>query len=88
MLDNLPVGSYIPHDSVIHRLRARTKLLLLCWLAFSFFIANHKRFHYGVYGLAFALLILTLTLSGANPGYICVVCDSSSCSWRSACHSC
>lgn len=70
MLDNLPVGSYIPHDSVIHRLRARTKLLLLCWLAFSFFIANHKRFHYGVYGLAFALLILTLTLSGANPGYI------------------
>lgn len=70
MLDNLPVGSYIPHDSVIHRLRARTKLLLLCWLAFSFFIANHKRFHYGVYGMAFTLLLLTLTLSGANPGYI------------------
>ena len=70
MLDNLPVGSYIPHDSVIHRLRARTKLLLLCWLAVSFFIANHKVFHYGVYGLAFALLFLTLVLSGANPGYI------------------
>ncbi|HZC05730.1 MAG TPA: energy-coupling factor transporter transmembrane component T [Ktedonobacterales bacterium] len=70
MLDNLPVGSYIPRESVIHRLRARTKLLLLCWLAVSFFIANHKQFHYGVYGLAFALLILTLLLSGANPGYI------------------
>ncbi len=70
MLDNLPVGSYIPHDSVIHRLRARTKLLLLCWLALSFFIANHKMFHYGVFGLAFALLLLTLLLSGANPGYI------------------
>ncbi|HEX8730847.1 MAG TPA: energy-coupling factor transporter transmembrane component T [Ktedonobacterales bacterium] len=70
MLDSLPVGSYIPHDSVIHRLRARTKLLLLCWLAASFFIANHKRFHYGVYGLAFALLMLTMVLSGANPGYI------------------
>jgi energy-coupling factor transport system permease protein len=70
MLDNLPVGSYIPHDSVIHGLRARTKLLLLCWLAFSFFVANHKRFHYGVYGWAFALLLLTLSLSGANPGYI------------------
>lgn len=70
MLDNLPVGSYIPHESPIHRLRARTKLLLLCWLALSFFIANHKAFHYGVYGLAFALLILTLLLSGANPGYI------------------
>lgn len=70
MLDNLPVGSYIPHDSVIHRLRARTKLLLLCWLAFSFFVANHKVFHYGVYGFSFALLILTLALSGANAGYI------------------
>lgn len=70
MLDNLPVGSYIPRDSVIHRLRARTKLLLLCWLALSFFIANHKDFHYGVYALAFALLFLTLGLSGANPGYI------------------
>ncbi|MDE3231639.1 MAG: energy-coupling factor transporter transmembrane protein EcfT [Chloroflexota bacterium] len=70
MLDSLPVGSYIPHDSVIHRLQARTKLLLLCWLAASFFIANHKRFHYGVYGLAFALLMLTMVLSGANPGYI------------------
>lgn len=70
MLDNLPVGSYIPHDSIIHRLRARTKLLLLCWLALSFFIANHKAFHYGVYALAFALLFTTLLLSGANPGYI------------------
>ena len=70
MLDNLPVGSYIPVESPIHRLRARTKLLLLCWLALSFFIANHKQFHYGVYGFAFALLLVTLTLSGANPGYI------------------
>lgn len=70
MLDNLPVGSYIPRDTVIHGLRARTKLLLLCWLAVAFFVANHKRFHYGVYGWAFALLLLTLSLSGANPGYI------------------
>lgn len=70
MLDNLPVGTYLPHDTVIHRLRARTKLLLLCWLAVSFFIANHKEFHYGVYIFAFTLLLLTLWLSGANPGYV------------------
>lgn len=70
MLDNLPVGSYIPHDSVIHHLRARTKLLLLCWLALWFFLANHKMFHFGVYLYAFALLFLTLLLSGANPAYI------------------
>ncbi len=70
MLDNLPVGSYIPHDSPIHRLRARTKLLLLCWLAMAFFVANHRVFHYGVYSFAFALLVVTLMLSGANPSYI------------------
>ena len=70
MLDNLPIGAYIPGASFVHRLRARTKLLLLCWLALSFFLANHKMFHYGVYGLAFLLLLVTLLSSGASPAYL------------------
>jgi energy-coupling factor transport system permease protein len=70
MLDNLPVGSYISGKSFVHRLRARTKLLLLIWLALSFFVANHKVFHYGVYGLSFALLLFTLLLSGASLRYL------------------
>jgi energy-coupling factor transport system permease protein len=70
MLDNLPIGSYLPGASLIHRLRARTKLLLLCWLAVSFFVANHKKFHYGIYGVAFALLIVALLNSGAGLGYL------------------
>lgn len=70
MLDNLPIGSFIPRDTFVHRLRARTKLLLLCWLAFSFFIANHKNFHYGVYGFALALLLVTLIASGASLRYL------------------
>jgi energy-coupling factor transport system permease protein len=70
MLDNLPVGSYIPGVSIVHRLRARTKLLLLIWLALSFFLANHKMFHYAVYGLALLTLLVTLVVSGASLGYL------------------
>lgn len=70
MLDNLPIGAYLPGESFVHRLRARTKLVLLCWLALSFFVANHKMFHYGVYGLALTLLVATLLSSGANPRYL------------------
>ncbi len=70
MLDNLPIGSYIPGATFVHRLRARTKLLLLCWLALSFFLANHKEFHYGVYGLAFLLLLATLLASGVTASYL------------------
>ncbi|HEU0026722.1 MAG TPA: energy-coupling factor transporter transmembrane component T [Ktedonobacterales bacterium] len=70
MLDNLPIGSYLPGDSFVHRLRARTKLLLLCWLALSFFVANHKMFHYGIYGLALVLLVATLLSSGTSLRYL------------------
>lgn len=70
MLDNVPIGSYIPGATFIHRLRARTKLLLLCWLALSFFLANHKEFHYGVYGVASLLLLGALLASGASLGYL------------------
>jgi energy-coupling factor transport system permease protein len=70
MLDNLPIGSYIPGASFVHHLRARAKLLLLIWLALSFFLANHKMFHYGVYGLALALLLITLVTSGASLTYL------------------
>lgn len=70
MLDNLPIGSYLPGASLVHQLRARTKLLLLFWLALSFFVANHKMFHYGVYAVAFALLITAFLNSGAGVRYL------------------
>jgi energy-coupling factor transport system permease protein len=70
MLDNLPIGSYLPSGSFVHRLRARTKLVLLFWLAMSFFVANHKVFHYGVYGFSLLLLIITLLSSGASLRYL------------------
>lgn len=70
MLNNLPIGVYLSGTSPIHRLRARTKLLLLIWLAGSFFIANHKMFHFGVYSVAFASIALALILARVDMSYI------------------
>ena len=70
MLSNLPIGIYTAGETPIHRLRARTKLLVLAWLAVAFFIANHKMFHYGTYVTAFALLALALFTAHVDAGYI------------------
>ena len=34
-------GSYVPLNSPIHRLDARTKLILCIWYVISVFFANH-----------------------------------------------
>jgi len=70
MLNNLPIGVYMSSESPIHRLRARTKLLLLLWLAALFFIANHKIFHFGSYITAFGLLALAVLLGRVPLGYL------------------
>jgi energy-coupling factor transporter transmembrane protein EcfT len=70
MLDNLPVGIYIAGTSPIHGLRARTKLLLLCWFALIFFAANHNDFHFGVYLLSFGLLVLAILVGRVPFSYI------------------
>ena len=70
MLNNLPIGVYIAGQSPVHRLRARTKLLTLTWLAAIFFIANHKQFHYGVYAISFGLLALALAIARVDIRFI------------------
>lgn len=70
MLNNLPVGVYVAGQTPVHRLRARTKLLALAWLAVIFFAANHRPFHFGVYVVAFALLALALIGARVDFGYI------------------
>jgi energy-coupling factor transport system permease protein len=70
MLNNLPIGVYIPGQTPIHRLRARTKLLVLIWLALLCFVANHKRFHFGAYVASFSLLALALLIAQVDFGYI------------------
>lgn len=70
MLHNLPIGVYIPGQSFVHRLRARTKLLVLAWLAAICFAANHRYFHYGAYAIMFGLLLLGLFIARVDFGYI------------------
>jgi energy-coupling factor transport system permease protein len=70
MLNNLPIGVYISGETPMHRLRARTKLLILIWLAGLFFIANHKIFHFGTYAVAFGLLALAIALGRVPLGYL------------------
>ena len=70
MLSNLPIGIYKAGTTPVHRLRARTKLLVLAWLAIAFFVANHRMFHFGTYASAFALLALALVLARVDLGYI------------------
>jgi energy-coupling factor transport system permease protein len=60
MLNSLPIGIYMPGSSLLHRLRARTKLLALAWLGALFFIANHKHFHFGPYIFAYLVLLVAL----------------------------
>jgi energy-coupling factor transport system permease protein len=70
VLNNLPVGIYIPGQSPVHRLRARTKLLVLIWLALLGFLANHRVFHFGAYIAAFSLLGFSLLLARIPLSYI------------------
>jgi energy-coupling factor transport system permease protein len=70
MLDKLPLGRYLPGDSLLHRLQARTKLLLMIWLVVFLFAANRHTWHLGAYITVALLLLLGLALSRVRPGYI------------------
>jgi energy-coupling factor transport system permease protein len=49
MLHNISFGVYFPGNSILHRLQARTKLLLLCWFALFVTLANHHMWHFAPY---------------------------------------
>ncbi len=54
----------------MHRLQARTKLLLIFWLAIFLTIANHRVWHFAPYILAALLLFAAIALSGISVGYM------------------
>ncbi len=70
MMDNMPISAYATGSSLVHRLRARTKLLLLGWLVVLFFLANHHPFHYGVYAVSFVLFGLAFFDARITWGYV------------------
>ena len=70
MLENLPIGMYAPGESAVHRLRARTKLVLLVWLAIALFFANHHCFHFAIFALTGVLFIMAVALARISPRYL------------------
>jgi energy-coupling factor transport system permease protein len=70
MLQNITLGVYNPGNSLLHRLQARTKFLLVIWLTICVFIANHHQWHFAPYIVLVVLALIGIVLSGISPGQI------------------
>src|SRR5579872_4923308 len=70
MFQYIPLGTYFPGKSLLHRLRARTKLLLILWLSIYFSIANQNFWDFTPHIVAVLLLFAAIGLSGISPGVI------------------
>ncbi|GHO84807.1 energy-coupling factor transporter transmembrane component T family protein [Dictyobacter formicarum] len=64
MLEKISLGIFYPGTSVIHRLQARTKLLMIFWLIGTLLIANHRQWHFISYIVALGLMFVGLLASG------------------------
>lgn len=67
MFSRISLGVYYPGHSLLHRLQARTKLLIIAWLAVVVAIANGHEWHFAPYIVIVALLLLAIALSGIAP---------------------
>lgn len=70
MFRNISLGIYYPGDSLLHRLQARTKLLVMLWLVIYFVIANQRQWHFVPYIVAIILLLSATVLSGISPRHL------------------
>ncbi len=67
IFSNVPLGLYFPKKSIIHRLQARTKLLLLCWLVIVLIIAHQREWHFAPYIVVLGLVGSEIALAGISP---------------------
>ncbi len=67
MLENLSLGVYYSGSSILHRLRARTKLVALLWLAVMLVVANQRRWHFAPYVAVLALTLAAVAVSSVPP---------------------
>lgn len=70
MLKNIPLGTYQPDISFLHRLQARTKLLVLLWLTVFLPVANQFKWHFAPYVVVMILTGVSVALSGISPRYL------------------
>jgi energy-coupling factor transport system permease protein len=66
MLRNISLGVYYPGSSPLHRLQARTKLLLLIGIIMWLILASHNLWHFAPYIAVVALICLSAILSGIS----------------------
>jgi energy-coupling factor transport system permease protein len=67
MLRSLALGVYLPGTSFLHKLRARTKLLVLGWLMILLVIANQRLGHFLPYAVLLLLLVTAIAAAHASP---------------------
>ena len=71
MFDQLALGVYYPADSLLHRLQARTKLLVLLWLIVFVTVANRQvNWRPTPYAGLIALMVAAIALSGISPMHL------------------
>lgn len=66
MFKNISLGIYYPGNSILHRLQARTKLLLLAWLTIYIVIANNFRWHFAPYIVLIIFSFVGIVSSGIS----------------------
>jgi len=66
MIRNIPIGQYIPGESVVHRLDPRTKIVLVAVFIVVLFVGNTWTAH----AIMAAMAALSIALAGIRPGLL------------------
>jgi energy-coupling factor transport system permease protein len=66
MMKQMPLGVFYPGERFLHRLQARTKLLVVCWFALVIIVANQHHWHFAPYIACLALILLGSVLGGIS----------------------
>ena len=69
MLQKIPLGLYHPGNSLLHRLQARTKLLILLWLIAFLGVASQRKWHFAPFAIAAIFVCLGIALSSVSLRY-------------------
>lgn len=66
MLEQISLGIYYPGTSLLHRLQARTKLLMQLLIVVVLIIANQRQWHFAPYVAGISLICLGTALAGVS----------------------
>ncbi len=67
MFNNISLGTYYPGKSLLHRLQARTKLLVQFFIVVSLVIAGQREWHFMPFIVLVLLLVISILCSGISP---------------------